>query len=306
MNKLADRTIMAANDRQPAKRARPRGAMCSASISFSRIEDPADYRNYENLLFQVDQYYNSKLENDPRKTWKAWQKSSSLDGQEVLYTFQDISYTCRFTEHKGVFDRFVLAKQCLLYDRPREVWRLVQEGAEMVRPSLLQERPGFLRSLLVYLSRSSSSRFSEVQVQLLHLMSNMAIIVHGEHHPISNMCRLLLTLHEKKDVIELAQRKLLDTFKHHLGENHRSSLLAQARLCKTMRRQKRWDEAERSLRDLIKTHERFDGRTHFSTRIVLFIWQPCTTSSSGTHKLKIPSWIVFSVASRVVQVIRST
>src|SRR5450432_1953060 len=46
------------------KRACLQRAGFSASISFSRIEDPTDYRNCENLLFQIDQYYNAKLEND--------------------------------------------------------------------------------------------------------------------------------------------------------------------------------------------------------------------------------------------------
>jgi hypothetical protein len=60
-------------DGRSAKRGRPPGPTSSTAISFSWIEDPTDYRNYETLLFQVYQFYTSKLENDPQVAWDSWQ-----------------------------------------------------------------------------------------------------------------------------------------------------------------------------------------------------------------------------------------
>ena len=64
-------------------------------------------------------------------------------------------------------------------------------------------------------------------------------------------------------------KKLHDTFKHHLGEDHSASLFVQNRLCTALMSQKRYAEAERSLQDIIKASERYHGRSARGTRLTL-------------------------------------
>jgi hypothetical protein len=135
-------------DGRSTKLARPGGPTCSASISFSRIDDPTDYRNTQNLLFQVDQYYNSKLENNSHAAWEAWTRSSRERRIKISYTFQGSTSTCVLNRPCDVFYRYKCAVRLLELDRTREAWRMIQEGAEMVRPLLLQESPDFITDLL--------------------------------------------------------------------------------------------------------------------------------------------------------------
>jgi hypothetical protein len=53
------------------KRSRKSCQESLAHISFSRIDDPTQYRNAEYLLVQLDHYYTSKLANDPLASFNA-------------------------------------------------------------------------------------------------------------------------------------------------------------------------------------------------------------------------------------------
>jgi tetratricopeptide (TPR) repeat protein len=261
---------MALSGGQSTKRARRLRPTYSVSISFSRIEDPTDFRNFENILFQVDQYYSSKLGNDPHEAWNSWKASSKCRQIKVSYTFQGDTYTCIFDGLNRVFYRYYLADRYLRKNRTRDAWRLVQEGAEMVRPLLQQESPSFLRELLHHFSGIYSGDYAAIQRQLLHLLTNMSFITYGRGHPVSIICRLLQLLYGKQHVIEQTMKKLHDTFKHHLGEDHSASLSVQDKLCDALMFQKKYAEAERSLQDIIKASERCHGRSARSTRLTLF------------------------------------
>jgi tetratricopeptide (TPR) repeat protein len=245
------------------------GPMASISISFSRLGDPTDFRTFENLLFQVDQYYGSKLGNDPHRAWDSWNDSSKPRRIDVSITFHGDTYTRIFFGSRCVFYRFLLADRYLRENRTRDAWRLIEEGAEMVRPLLQQESPHFLRELLLHFLDEYSGDYVGIQKQLLHLLTSMSFITYGRKHPISSTCQLLQTSFGKQHIIEQTLRKLHDTFKHHLGEDHSASLCVQDRLCTALRSQKRYAEAERSLQDLIKTNERCHGRNACDTRYTL-------------------------------------
>jgi len=248
------------------KRACLQRAGFSASISFSRIEDPAEYRNFENLLFQIDQYYNAKLENDPHAAWDAWEQSSFPQSVKVTYTFQDSIYTCAVISTASMFNRYVAAFRLLKANHHRDAWRMIQEGAEMVRPILLLQCPEFIRELLASLSFIQSAAHDELKTELLRLISNMAIVVHGDRHPISILCQLLQTLHGNRDVISLGMSKIRDVFKRRLGHTHFASIHTQRRHCLVLLQQKMYDEAERTLLDIINICEDVYGRNHRHTR----------------------------------------
>ena len=252
------------------KRACLQRAGFSASISFSRIEDPAEYRNFENLLFQIDQYYNAKLENDPHAAWDAWEQSSFRRSVKVTYTFQGSIYTCAVVSAEAMFNGYVAAFHLLNADHHRDAWRMIQEGAEMVRPVLLLQCPWFIRELLVSLSLMKSAAHDELKTELLRLISNMAIVVHGDRHPISILCQLLQTLHGNRDVISLGMSKIRDVLKRRLGHTHSESISTQRRRCLVLLEQKMYDEAERTLLDIINICEDFYGRNHHHTRESLY------------------------------------
>lgn len=242
----------------------------SASISFSRIEDPAEYRNFENLLFQIDQYYNAKLENDPHAAWNTWKQSSFPRPIKVRYTFQDATYTCALISTASMFDRYMVAFHLLNANHHRDAWRMIQEGAEMVRPILLQQCPEFIRELLASLSFMQSAGHDELKTELLRLISNMAIVVHGDRHPISILCQLLQTLHGNRDVISLGMSKIRDVLKRRLGHTHFELICTQRRHCLVLLEQKMYDEAKRTLLDIINICEHVYGRNHHHTRESLY------------------------------------
>jgi hypothetical protein len=256
-------------DTRSTKRACLQRTKVSTSISFSRIEDPAEYRNFENLLFQIDQYYNAKLENDPHAAWDAWQQSSRPQSVELAYVFQGATYTCKLSGTWDIFNRYIAAVGLLTNNHPREAWRMIQEGAEMVRPILAQESPVFIEDFLAYLSQSPRAAYDGLEMRLLHLISGIAIVIHGDRHPISILCQLLQTLHKNQDVIKLGMSKIRDVLKWQLGQTHSASTFAQQRLCFMLLRQRRYDEAERAILDLISTCERVCGWNDYHTRSCL-------------------------------------
>lgn len=244
--------------------------LCSASISFSRIKDPQDYRNYENLLFRVDQYYAGNLEKDPHAAWHAWKRRSTFRRIKVVYTLQDSTYASTLNHPYDIFNRYVCAAR-LLTENHRAAWRMIQEGAEMVLPSLRQDSPMFLQEYLKYLAISPSKCLVGVRMQLPILISGMARVAYGDHHPMSDICRLLEILHSNQDVIDLTSRKFQDILKRHLGETHQDSLNAQRSASSIMLEQRKYYEAERSLNDLISTYGRIYGKASYPSRHTLYV-----------------------------------
>jgi hypothetical protein len=268
LKKFSNCDTMAVSGGWSTKRARQPGPMCSVSISFSRIGDPTDFQNFENILFQVEKYYGSKLGNDPRRAWESWKKGSSE--VNVSIAFQGDTYTCVLDETNSVFYRYYLADRYLQENRARDAWKLVQEGADMVRPLLRQESRSFLRELLLHFLDEYSGDYVGIQRQLLHLLTSMSSITYGREHPISIICQLLQTSYGNQHIIEQTMRKLHNTFKYHLGEDHSASCLVQDRFCVALMLQKKYAEAERPLQDLLKANERRCGRSAYATRHTLF------------------------------------
>src|SRR5436305_8891254 len=68
-----------------AKRARMQRQASRISVSFSRVADPADYRNTQDLLVQLDHYIDAKLDGNPYTALEAWEESSILprDGIQI-------------------------------------------------------------------------------------------------------------------------------------------------------------------------------------------------------------------------------
>jgi hypothetical protein len=258
---------MALSDGRSTKRARQPGPTRSVSISFSRIGDPTDFRNFENILFQVEKYYSLKLGSDPHKAWDSWKDFSKI---KVSITFQGDTYACIFDRTDSVFYRFYLADRYLEENRTQDAWRLVHEGAEMVGPLLRQESRHFLRELLLHFLDEYSGDYAGIQRELLHFLTSMSFITYGREHPISIICQLLQTSYGNQHIIEQTMKKLHDTFKYHLGEDHPASCLVQDRLCVALMFQKKYAEAERPLRDLLKANERRCGRSAYATRHTLF------------------------------------
>src|SRR5271154_6026708 len=100
-----------------------------------------------------------------------------------------------------------------------------------------------------------SAAHGELKTELLRLISNMAIIVHGDRHPISILCQLLQTLHGNRDVISLGMSKIRDIIKRRLGHTHTESIRIQRRHCLVLLEQKMYDEAERTILDIINICE---------------------------------------------------
>jgi hypothetical protein len=146
---------------------------------------------------------------------------------------------------------------------------MIQEGGEMVRPAVLHESPEFIRELLVYLSESLSAAYDGIKVQFLRLISGMAVVLHGDRHPISILCQLLQTLHGNQDLIILAMSKIRDILKRQLGPTHVASIVTQRRLCYALLKQRRYHEAEHEILDVISICERAYGRNDFYTRYSL-------------------------------------
>ena len=206
--------------RHVTKRSRKSCQTSLAHISFSRIDDPTQYRNAEYLLVQLDHYYSSKLANDPLASFNAWVESSTPPGGAVRisYTFQGISRACKYTDPWDIFDRYVSIGRLLDYGLQKAAWRQAHEGAEMVRTCLQTESPRILRDILSFWANTSLDHYSDLSCQLLRQFSSMATIIYGKHHPVSSVCRALHTLRPDYNVTVLAQRKLLDIFKQSLGD----------------------------------------------------------------------------------------
>jgi hypothetical protein len=258
---------MAPGDGQSTKRARRPGPRRSGSISFPRIGDPTDLRNFENILFQVEKYYSSKLGGDPHKAWDSWKDFSKI---EVSITYQRDTYACIIDRTDSVFYRFYLADRYFQEKRDQDAWKLVQEGSVMVRPLLQQESRHFLRELLLHFLDEYSGDHAGIQRQLLYLLAEWSSIIYGGEHSVSKICQLLQMSYGNQHIIEQTMRKLYNTFKHHLGEDHPASCLVQDRLCVALMFQKKYTEAERPLQDLLKANERRCGRNAYATRHTLF------------------------------------
>jgi hypothetical protein len=256
------------DDARREKRARIRRRTSCHAISFSRITDPAEYRNTENLLIQMDHYFCSKLENNPWTAWDIWCKSSLRSGgMRVRYTYQQRTYICTFKDSYDLYQRYLSGAVCLSEGRTREGWKLIHEGAEMIRPCLLQEHPHILGQLLRLLVDPVLDPYAEILKLLLGLIASMASVVYGERHPISKLCHALQACCERKDVVYLAQRKLLDTYSHHLGKDHHTSLEFQSTL---LGLQVASQEAKRVCCEFITFCEIKKGRNSFLTRWSLY------------------------------------
>jgi len=258
---------MALSDGRSTKRARHPGPTCPVSISFSRIGDPTDFRNFENILFQVEKYYGLKLGSDPHKAWDSWKDFSKI---KVSITYQGDTYACIFDRTDSVFYRFYLADRYLEENRHQDAWRLAHEGSGMILPLLRQESRHFLRELLLHFLDEYSGDHAGLQRELLNHLTDMSSIAYGKEHPISIICQLLQTSYGNHHIIEQTMRKLHNTFKYHLGEDHPASCLVQDRLCVALMSQKKYAEAERPLQDLLKANERRCGRNAYATRHTLF------------------------------------
>jgi tetratricopeptide (TPR) repeat protein len=248
--------------RHATKRFRNSCQSSLAHISFSRIDNPTQYRNAEYLLFQLDHYYSSKLANDPLASFNAWVESSTPPGGAVYIscTFQGVSRTCEYTDPWDIFGRYSSMGRLLDYGQQKAAWRQAYEGAEMVRTCLQTESPRILRDIVSFWANTSLDHYSDLSRQLLRQFSGMATIIYGKHHPVSIVCRALHTLQPDYNVIALAQRKLLDIFKQSLGDCHMFSVVTESAISNSWIVRGEYDEAERLLSQSFKNCELRRGR----------------------------------------------
>jgi hypothetical protein len=136
--------------------------------------------------------------------------------------------------------------------------------------AMLKENPSFLTIFLGILVDPGLGLHPEVLDLLLHLVASMATIVYGELLSISVMGHALKAFREKKNVVCLAQRKLLDTLNHHLGHDHAESMYLQIVLSRTLETQKSHGEAKRVARESVTLCELTQGRDNFVTRSELY------------------------------------
>jgi hypothetical protein len=254
------------------KRTRMQHKTSRHAISFSHLKDLTEYRNTKSLLVHIDQYFSSKLENNPRTAWEVWRTSSEPTGGviRIQYTYQGRAYTCSFQDFSDICSRYFYATAHFRAGRTRSGWKLIHEAAEMIRPCLLQEDPSFVRLLLEILVEPGLENYAGIEKLLLDLIAGMTSVLYGERHPISKICRTLNALHGRKHVVYLARRKLLDTFDHHLGNDHYASLHARLDSLRSLGAQKTHDEAKQDSHDIIRLCEHARGRDHFLTRYSLY------------------------------------
>jgi tetratricopeptide (TPR) repeat protein len=248
--------------RHVTKRSRKSCQSSSAHISFSRIDNPTQYRNAEYLLVQLDHYCSSKLANDPLASFNAWVESSTPPGGAVhiSYTIQGISRVCIYSNPCNIFDRYSSIGRLLDNGQQKAAWRQAHEGAEMVRTCLQMESPRILRDIVSFWANTSLGHYSDLSRQLLRQFSSMATIIYGKHHPVSNVCRALHTLQPDYNVTALAQRKLLDIFKQSLGDYHMFSAMTETAVSDNWIMVGEYDEAERFLSQSFKNCELRRGR----------------------------------------------
>ena len=206
-------------DTRPRKRARMQRSTSCHAISFSRVKDPTEYRNVENVLVQIDHYFSSKLEGDPLNAWNAWEKSAGSPDKvtRIRYTHESRTYVSTFTGPDDLYDLcYAAAVRLHTSHFRRDGWQMIHGGAEMIRPCLMQESPHFLRRLLCILDDSGMERHPEVLHLLLRHFISMATCIYGKGHPISIICHTLQTSRNMKLIVSLAKEKLVDTLKRHL------------------------------------------------------------------------------------------
>ena len=245
-----------------AKRARPPRQPSTILISSSRIADPTEYRNTQDLLVQLEHYIDAKLDGDPHASMNAWEKSSRLPGGAVRisYSFQDNDLACMFYRGSDLFERFFTAAECLNTGKVKSAWRLVNEGAAMVRACLQQECPEFLRRLLLIVTTKEMRTYPDISNQLLRQFWAIATAVLGKGHPITNVCRLLQSFPKAHEVGIVAMQKSLDAFEHRLGGDHRIYLNTLEKFCYALIGLGKYDEAQRAMRQLLKTCEQLRDR----------------------------------------------
>ena len=256
-------------DARSRKRARRQRSTSYHAISFSRINDPTEYRNAENVLVQIDQYFSSKLGADPLNAWNTWIESTGqlARATKIHYTYRSRSYISIYYEPWDLCNQFYGAAVRLGdHSYSQEGWKMIHGGAEMIRSCFQQESPDFLGNFLNLLDSSTIGRHPEVLDLLLHLLTGMAVCIYGERHPIAMTCNILQTSRERRQIVDLARKKLFDTLVNHLGKDHHDSLLLQADLTRNGKTQKTPDEKMSAACGLAAYCESTRGRNDFLTR----------------------------------------
>jgi hypothetical protein len=251
-----------------AKRARMQRQASTISVSFSRIADPADYRNTQDLLVQLDHYIDAKLDGNPYTALEAWEKSSILPrgGIQISYTFQNKALVCRFDDDNDIFQGFGVVATCLDNGQVRSAWKLANKSAAMVLPCLQRQHPEFLRRLLYHISTKNMGNYPEICAQLIRQFSDVAAIILGQNHPVTKVCRLLQFFAKDQDIVILSMRKTLHAFERRLGSDHRICFNALDKICRTLLKYGRHNEAELVVQQLSKTYDELRGRNDYNSR----------------------------------------
>jgi hypothetical protein len=254
------------------KRARTRRQASTILVSFSRIPDPTEYRNTEELLVQLEYYLDAKLDRDPHTSFNAWRKASTLTGDtiHIPYTFEDKAFTCIFTDGVDLFDRIHASAHFWNNGQVRSAWKFANEGAAMVRSCLQQQSPELLQHLLRFVTRDYISKYSQICDVLLRQFLAIATIILGQSHPITRVCSLLQFFPNSQDIAILAMQKTLHTFERRLGGDHQASLNILVTLCRASMDQKNYDEAKSTMRQLLNACRRLLGRNDYGARRTFF------------------------------------
>lgn len=231
------------------KRTRVQRPLSTILVSFSRITDPTEYRNAQDLLMQLDHYIDAKLGQYPHASMKAWEESSRLPGGaiHISYVFQDKTFTSKFCDSDTLFARFNTTFHCLAAGQVRPAWKLASEGAAMVRACLQQQSPYLLGHLLGFIGTGLWRDYAELCNQLLRQFSAMAMTILGQSHPITYVCRLLQSFSNGPEIAVIALQKTFDAFESRLGGDHKVCLKTQEETCWVLLRQNKCDEARQHL-----------------------------------------------------------
>jgi tetratricopeptide (TPR) repeat protein len=231
------------------------------NLSYARFRTISqDLENFEIILTQIDNYYNSYSPSDWARTFPKTARAS-IKEIPLCFDMQMVTQTAAtaLVRHPGeVFNRIHMAAELLRINTPETcqlAWRMIEDAFDMVKSVLVQQHPQLLRYLFMQFWDQTFDAHPDIRRQLFVITSEMADFCLGPRHPITVIARLLPTIKDGSQICELAWKRNLDTFDALLGPNHDESLRSKMALTGNLIDAYRYDDAERVLRQIVNLFE---------------------------------------------------
>jgi hypothetical protein len=231
------------------------------NLSYSRFRAISqDLENFEIILTQIDNYYNSYSSSDWARTFPKTARAS-IKEIPLCFDMQVVTKTAQtaMVRHPGeVFNRIHMAAELLRINTPETLqlaWRMIEDAFDMVKAVLVQQHPQLLRYLFMQFWDQTFDAHPDIRRQLFVITSEMANFNLGPRHPITVIARLLPKIKDGGQICELAWKRNLDTFDALLGPNHDESLRSKMALTGNLIDAYRYDDAERVLRGIVSLFE---------------------------------------------------